>query len=298
LFDGGDARVVNAPARAAYLCPPAAVAGGCPACSTPDGGRCRDQWYSSGLRCASDAQCAASGACRDGFCVGVDVDGDDLDDALEKEVAELNFPKLLLADGEECGTPHGVVYRVRRHPDDPRRLAVTYVVLYAADCGELNGHTGDAETFAITVDLDAEPGASATVSVAAWAHAGTICGSTSSCTTEAATAACGEPAARSSPPEIVIYASRNKHAEYLSTDTCADNCFDECSAHGTRIFGPLLNVGEPGHPLVSDLTTQGFVQAADGWPAELLDFDPWGTAEFAGGGRIDTPLDRVAPAGP
>jgi hypothetical protein len=296
LFDGGSTTVLNAPVHAAQLCDAAPQGTSCPACSTPEGPRCRDQWYGSALRCTSDAQCEASGACRQGYCVGIDADGDGLDDDFEREVADLNFPKLLLADGESCADPHGVVYRARRHPLDPRRLAITYVVLYARDCGQFNGHAGDAETFSITVDLDAAPGAAATVGVKAWAHAGTTCGSTSSCETAPAMLACGEPGSTDSPPEVAIYSSRDKHATYLSTSTCADNCLDSCGG-GTRIWGPLINVGEPDHPTVTDLTTQAFVQGA-GWPDQLQHFNPWGTAEFAGGGRVDKPLtDEYAPPG-
>lgn len=298
LFDGGSTSVLNAPINRALLCGATARPDGCPACSAPEGPRCRDQWYSSGLRCTSDAQCAASGACQLGYCVSTDADGDGVDDAFEREVAEANFPKVLLASDESCGAPHGVVYRVRRHPLNPKRLAITYIVLYANDCGALGtGHVGDAESFAITVDLDAQPGAAATVGVAAWAHAGTTCGSTSSCETAAASGACGEAKSVNAPPEVVIWSSRDKHANYLARSTCSDNCLDRCSA-GERVWGPLLDVGQPDHPLVRDLTTQGFVQRADGWADELLHFDPWGTAEFSGGGRLDQPLlDRLAPAG-
>jgi hypothetical protein len=297
LFDHGSSSVVGGLVQHGLLCGSAPLPDGCPSCSTPEGTHCRDQWYSSALRCTSDAQCNASGACQLGFCVMKDQDGDGIDDDFEREVAELNFPKVMQAVGESCGAPHGVIYRVRRHPQNQQRLAITYVVLYANDCGELTGHVGDAESFAITVDLDAQPGAAATVGVTAWAHAGTACASTSSCDTGAATAACGESPSVSSPPEVIIWSSQDKHANYLSSTTCAGNCFDGCSA-GERLTGPLLNVGEPTQPLVRDLTTQGFVQAADGWAAELLHADPWGTKEFSGGGRLDKPLtDELAPPG-
>ena len=226
-----------------------------------------------------------------------DADGDGLDDDFERELAELNFPKVLQSVGEPCGAPHGVIYRARRHPANPKRVAITYVVLYANDCGELSGHVGDAESFAITVDPDAQPGGAATVGITTWAHAGTTCASTSSCETSPGTAACAESPNASSPPEVLVWSSQNKHANYLSTTTCSGNCLDGCSA-GARLTGPLLDVGEPDHPLVRDLTTQGFVNAADGWAAELLHADPWGTAEFSGGGRLDTPLTNLlAPPG-
>jgi hypothetical protein len=225
-----------------------------------------------------------------------DADGDGLDDDLEREIAELNFPTLYLAQGEPCGTPHGVIYRARRHPLNPRRVAVTYIVLYGVDCGSLNGHLGDAESFAITVDLDAQPGAPATVGIEAWAHAGTPCGSTSSCDTRAGTSACAYDEA-GAPDGMVVFSSASKHASYLARSTCSDNCLDSCSP-GERLTGPLLDVGEPDRPMVNDLTDQGFVRAADGWDAKLLHFNPWSTAEFAGGGRLDQPLENnLAPPG-
>jgi hypothetical protein len=298
LFDSGSTTLAVGTVRNGALCSSQPTAGGCPACSTPDGALCRGDWYASALRCGGDAQCGgAPGSCQLGYCVLKDADGDGIDDDFEREVAELNFPEVFLDEDESCGAPHGVIYRARRHPLNPQRLAITYIVLYTLDCGELNGHVGDAETFAITVDLDAEPGALATVGVKAWAHAGTTCGSTSSCETAAGTGACGDPTATTSPPEVAIYSSRDKHATYLSTSTCSDNCLDSCSA-GQRVTGPFVNVGEPDHPTVRDLTTNGFVQAAAGWNDQLLHADPWGTTEFGGGGRLDTPLtNMIAPPG-
>jgi hypothetical protein len=298
LFDSGTSTFPTGAVHQSELCSPTPAAAGCPPCSTPDGAFCGDQWYSTGRRCSSDAQCGgAVNSCQSNYCVLKDADGDGLDDDFENEVATLNFPKLMLAQGESCGAPHGVIYHARRHPLNPARMAITYTVLYNLDCGLLNGHVGDAETFAITVDLDAQPGAAATVGVEAWAHAGTTCGSTSSCDAASGTGACGDQSGANSPREIVIYSSREKHASYLSMSTCSDNCLDECG-DGERIVGPLLNVGEPGHPMVTDLTAQGFVKAADGWNLQLLNFNPWGTVEFAGGGRTDKPLtDMLAPPG-
>jgi hypothetical protein len=285
LFDGGSTKVVSGPVQNGALCSAAPI-GDCPPCSTPDGGQCRDHWYSSALRCTSDAQCP----CQNGYCVFNDADGDGLDDDFERELAQLNLPKIYDAPGESCGAPHGVIYRVRRHPQNPKRIAITYVVLYANDCGQLNGHAGDAESFAVTIDPDAQPGAPATVGITTWAHAGTACGSTSSCETAAGTSSCGNGS-----DEVTVYASRDKHANYLSTDTCSDNCFDECGT-GDRLTGPLLDAGEPDHPKVTDLTLQGFVR--DGWDKSLQHFNPWSTVEFAGGGRLDRPLTTLlAPPG-
>jgi hypothetical protein len=295
FFDKGFSTVPRGSVDPQTLC--VAASGACPRCSSPDGTGCRDAWYPSALRCSDASQCPASASCQRGYCVRTDADGDGLDDDFEREIAELNFPKVYLATSEPCGTPRGVIYRARRHPQNPSRVAVTYIVLYGVDCGTLNGHLGDAESFAITVDLDVEPGAPATVGIEAWAHAGTVCASTSSCDAQAGTSACGFADGDGGVGEMIVYASAAKHASYLSSSTCIDNCFDSCNM-GDRISGPLLNVGEPDHPMVTDLTTQGFVQAADGWDAKLLHFNPWSALEFAGGGRLDVPLgSNLAPPG-
>jgi hypothetical protein len=260
------------------------------------GAVCRDQWYSVALRCDSDAQCGGSGSCRLGYCVLKDQDGDGLDDDFEQQIAQLNFPKLVLSDAESCGAPHGVIYRARRHPENSKRVALLYTMLYAFDCSQPNGHVGDAESFAVTVDLDAQPGGAATVGLQAWSHAATACNSASSCETAPGTNECAESKDPTTPSEVVIYASRDNHANYLSQSTC-NSCFDRCSG-SQRIVGPLVNVGEPDHPLVTDLTAQGFVNDADGWSAELLHFNPWSAAAFAGGGRLDQPLFTLtAPPG-
>jgi hypothetical protein len=58
---------------------------------------------------------------------------------------------------------------------------------------------------------------------------------------------------------------------------------------------PIVNAGEPGHPLVGDLTTQGFITAQNGWKnMELFHFDPWADKTFGGAGNISH--DLVDPA--
>jgi hypothetical protein len=297
VFDRGSASVLTGTVNQALECDPTPRADGCPPCSTASGARCSDRWYASGMRCSGDTQCGGSGTCQRGFCVFKDQDADGIDDDLEREVAERNFPNVQLDVNELCGGPHGVLYHVRRHPANPARLAITYTVLYGIDCGGISGHVGDAESFAITVDLDAQPGAAATVGVMALAHAGTSCASTSSCETAAATGECATPPGTSASSLVTIYSSQNKHANYLSTSTCDDNCFDQCNP-GQRLLGPLVDVGEPDHPLVTDLTTQAFVQSASGWADELLHFNPWSSAQFSGGGNLARPLGTLlAPPG-
>jgi hypothetical protein len=298
LFPRGSPPTFDGPANPELLCDPTLPKDGCPPCSAGVGSVCRDDWYSSALRCDSDAQCGGSGSCQLGYCVMQDRDGDGLDDDFEHQIAQLNFPRVVLTDDESCGGPHGVIYRARRHPQNPKRVAILYTVLYARDCSQPNGHVGDAESFAVTVDLDAQPGAPATVGLQAWAHPGAACHFTSACQTMPGTNACAEGGTPTTPSEVVIYASRDDHANYLSQATCNSSCSDLCSSGARSIVGPLVNVGEPDHPLVTDLTTQGFVNGADGWSQQLLHFNPWGTTEFSGGGRLDQALiNLTAPPG-
>ena len=190
---------------------------------------------------------------------------------------------------EKCGDPSGIVYRLHHHPDSPRRVVITYVVLYTVDCGPLNGHLGDNESFSITVDLDSRPGGTATVAAKTWAHANTVCESVSSCTSQPGAAGCALTPPGESEPVVAIFASRDKHAHYLFAGTCERNCADHCAA-GKRITPSttrLINAGEPEHAMVHDLSAgEGFVTVARGWDARLLHHDPWSTGAFGGAGHI------------
>ncbi len=296
--DGGWNNLAGGTADPAALCGP--PVGGCPACSTPDGHACRDTHYSSSFRCVSagDGRCESrGGTCNEGRCVFKDRDGDGLDDDFESEVAEANLPAIALHPDETCGAPTGIVYRARRHPDQPTRLSIAYVVLYDRDCGQLNGHLGDNEAFAITVDPDVEPGAAATVGVLTQAHRGTACESDSTCSAVPGSSACATATPGGGPPRVIVYSSREKHGNYLDIATCGGNCFDTC-ADGPLVSAALLDLGQPEAPLSNDLTTAGLVTAAKGWEAPLLHFDPWSTGDFGGAGVMRNQLiDLVAPAG-
>ena len=53
----------------------------------------------------------------------------------------------------------------------------------------------------------------------------------------------------------------------------------------------MVNAGEPGAHLVSNLTTQGFITAANGWTEEeLFDFDPWAPGDFGSAGDVSDDL--------
>ena len=71
-----------------------------------------------------------------------------------------------------------------------------------------------------------------------------------------------------------------------------------CTRAATAAAVPLVNAGEPtpaGH-LTDNLTTGGFITAANGWTAlELMNFDPWDPmASFGDAGNVAG--DLVDPA--
>jgi hypothetical protein len=281
--------------QAEQLCPAQPAGSPCPPCSVPERELCADQYYGGVYRCADEAGCPG-GSCREGFCLFRDDDRDGLDDRLEREIAERNLPRLALHVDEKCGAPSALLYRVRRHPAALRRLAVTYVALYSRDCGAFNGHIGDNEAFAITVDPDAAPGPAATVGLITQAHRGTLCDSMSTCETEAGTGACASTVGGQT--SVVVWVSRDKHGNYVDRETCSQNCLDACGAASFAGDIPLEAAGQPTAPLTHDLTADGLVTAAGGWEPALLHYDAWGDAPFGGASRPrDQLITLVAPVG-
>ncbi len=74
-----------------------------------------------------------------------------------------------------------------------------------------------------------------------------------------------------------------------------NNCLDDCEDNPTPTSLPVVNVGEPCFPLVTNLTTQGFITTANGWKNQVLfDYDPWGGQPFGQGSVVATDLTDVA----
>ncbi len=171
-----------------------------------------------------------------------DRDRDGLDDRLELQLATRHLPALhqYAADGErdQClaPDPRPILFRARPARIAPPRevVGITYVLLYAEDCGGL-GHRGDSEAFTLFLARDAgqdwRP-----VGAIAVAHQGT----------EAERLSVGDGHG--------IWISRNKHANYATLEACADNDLanDMCAADGPGPRVRLLNVGEPAAPLARD----------------------------------------------
>jgi hypothetical protein len=188
------------------------------------------------------------------------------------------------------------VVRVRPHPDDATRVHIIYDHLFQNDCG-LGGHVGDNEVFAVTVDPSLPPPAGIRA-IRAISHQGTLCERTSNC------GACGGGMAACSTAMVggeawpVVYSSKDKHAGYVELGTCnpITACGDTCALAAASAAPPMVNAGEPAAHLVEDLTTQGFITAANGWTeAALANFDPWDAAtDFGGAGNVAD--DLVDPA--
>ena len=229
----------------------------------------------------------------------VDDDLDGLDDALELELANDYLPFIALSPDDGC-TRSGLLVRVRPHPADATKILIAYDHLFETDCG-LNGHTGDNEMFGVAID-PALPPPAGILAIKTASHQNTICERVTECTT-----CSNDPRKQCDRAAIgnamypVIYASKDKHGQYATKSSCGlGSCFDQCDANPIAHRPPIANAGEPGHPLVSDLTAQGFITAANGWTkAELMNLDPWGAEDFGGAGNIaDDLIDPVFEAAP
>jgi hypothetical protein len=223
-----------------------------------------------------------------------DADGDGLDDALELTLATDNFPFHSLAPNDDCPL-NGVVFRATPHPDSPAHVMIWYVVLFQNDCGA-NGHVGDDEVFGVVVDPTlAAP--QSILAVRAISHQGTICEGNTTCGTLPGCNPC-TTATKNGASFPVVFASVDKHGQYVVESTCDANfiCdFGGCTLNPTPNTPPLVNAGEPNQPLVTDLSAQGFITAANGWTeASLMGFNPWSNQEFGSAGNVSDDLTDAA----
>ncbi len=229
----------------------------------------------------------------------VDDDGDGLDDRAELLLARDYLPYISTAPTDKCSLG-GLLVRVRPHPKDATLIHVIYDYLYDADCG-LAGHAGDDEVFAATID-PTRPAPDGIIALRAISHQGTPCQRVSECGRCGGLTAC-ETRPLGGVAWPAIWPSRDKHGSYVNrsvTCTLATTCLDECLDAAGPMIPPIVNAGEPGHPLVHDLTDNGFITAANGWTNQpLFHFDPWKAGKFGGAGDVsldlvDTAFDTVA----
>jgi hypothetical protein len=231
---------------------------------------------------------------RDAAPLVVDDDGDGLEDAYELALATDYLPFIALHPDDGCSRS-GLVVRVRPHPADATKLLIIYDHLFETDCG-LNGHTGDNEAFGVAID-PAIPPPGGILAIKTASHQATLCERVTECSTcsDDSRGAC-DLAAIGGAMYPVLYASKDKHGQYARGSQCGfGTCFDSCSSSSAPHQPPIVNAGEPGDPLVADLTTQGFITAANGWTKpELMNIDPWAPGEFGSAGNIaDDLVDPV-----
>jgi hypothetical protein len=223
-----------------------------------------------------------------------DNDQDGLDDAQELAWAQSYLPYLSISPQDKCPTG-GILARISPHPGDPKLLHILYDVLYDQDCG-LGGHAGDDEVFAVTVNPQ-KPAPDGIVAMIAISHQGTPCERTSSCGRCTGQTACAT-LMKGGAAWPAVWPARDKHGNYVNrTNSCTTfgTCFDACDDNSAPAAPPIVNAGEPGHPLVHDLTDEGFITAANGWKnMQLFHYDPWGGTDFGGAGNVAG--DLVDPA--
>jgi hypothetical protein len=223
-----------------------------------------------------------------------DDDADGLDDAFELQLA-IDYMPFVSMDPQDGCALDGMVVRVRPHPADPTKILIVYDHLFQNDCG-LGGHIGDDEVFGISVDPKL-PAPTGILAIRAASHQGTACERDTECTTcsNDSRSAC-ELAADGGAMWPIVYASKAKHGQYANKCSALTTCLDQCTLNAMRAHPPVVNAGEPGHPLVTDLTTQGFITAANGWTeATLQHFDPWvANKNFGGAGNIASDLQDAA----
>jgi hypothetical protein len=224
-------------------------------------------------------------------------DGDGLDDAYELAIATDYLPFISLDPADGCKRS-GLVVRVRKHPADATKLLVIYDQLFEKDCG-LSGHVGDNEVFGVAID-PSKPAPAGILALKTASHQNTICQRITECST------CGagdsRPACDVAQSRPVLYASKDKHGQYATKGQCPlfGTCFDTCTLAPTPHRPPIANVGEPRKPLIANLTTEAFINAANGWTeASLMNIDPWAAGKFGGAGNIAEDLvDPVFVAAP
>jgi hypothetical protein len=229
----------------------------------------------------------------DGGALGEDSDGDGISDAREAKIAADYLPFFSVHPGDKCKT-HGMLYRIAPHPTESNRVMMWVIALFEKDCGA-NGHPGDDETFGVVID-PTKPAPDGILAVRAISHQNTPCQRITTCGSCAGMAACST-AARGGAQVPVVYASRDKHGTYSVLGTCSDLIcdFGGCKLEAVPDSAPRLNAGEPTKPLVQNLTTQGFITAANGWTeASLMNFNPWKAGNFGKAGDLSKDLVDTA----
>ena len=210
-----------------------------------------------------------------------DGDGDGIDDGLEDVLASRFFPWVWFDSGENYGctepaTPWNLgtaVARVRPHPGDPAKIAISYAILYRRDCGDWfgGGHNGDVEPFTMTLAPNGGcPYGYGAFSLKTTGHTGTWFEHSDQ---RWLGNACDWGRLAGGPPAVAkIYSAENKHANYAFLGTCEDGAAgnDHCSESYTREYN-VFNAGEDGARRFDELSAYQF-------PGEYA----WSAVPFSG----------------
>jgi hypothetical protein len=220
---------------------------------------------------------------------GADLDGDGIPDATEAMYADAYMPFISVHPTDNCPT-RGIVYRVSPHPNEPKRVMMWVDVLYDQDCGA-GGHSGDDEVFGVVID-PSKPAPEGILAIRAISHQNTPCQHITTCGSCAGLKACGT-GTRDGKAYPVVYPSKDKHGNYAELGVCATSFL--CDTSGCALSAPdtspRVNAGEPAQPLVHDLSTQGFVNEANGWTQTgLFHYDPWKPGKFGSAGEVSKDL--------
>lgn len=242
----------------------------------------------------------------------IDNDGDGMDDVLEQKLLERFMPTFIQFDNESCpgpatdgtGDTNLVVARIYPLPQQyaistnldsvvvhPTPLVpvagltlnliwykplimVNAALLYGKDCGLL-GHTSDVEGFTYSIKYigaDSLAGWMYDTVMANWmggtiqtvSHAGTPCQHKETFPYKSLQFPNGKD---------TIYASPDKHGNYLTTGGCGSSfiCNPGCGGTPSTKKVKAVNIGEPNASLVADLGAY-----YSGYPNE----DPWSTFNF------------------
>ncbi len=231
-----------------------------------------------------------------------DDDEDGLADDLEDQLARDYLPFLSNHPSDECPRS-GIVFRARPHPLDATFVHVIYSRLYEQDCG-FTTHAGDNEVFAITIDPTRAP-PEGIVAMRAVSHQNTVCERDTMCGACDGLRACDTTtrngALGGTADWPIVYASKDKHASAVDVhEGCSldASCLDVCTLADAPALVPLVNAGEPDHPLVDDLSDAsqgGFITSENGWSEQSeFTYDPWSDAEFGEAGVVSEDLVDAA----
>jgi hypothetical protein len=203
--------------------------------------------------------CVLAGAA---FPADVDTDGDGLPDQLEQALLE-RFALRLRISAKDCdvapaeflpaapypqaiarnGTVYGQVFPVHREGAAGSFVEIHFYHLWARDCG-LTAHPLDAEAVYGLLRANGDERSPEAWKAEYWvaaAHEGTLCDMSNGANAAALAAADRGPD---------VWASRGKHASYLSLEVCSRGCGNEqCDDAQPMRIAKLVNLGEPGLPM-------------------------------------------------